>query len=232
MTETLTLDAFLASLGFPTLHQPALFELAFTHSSYGYENGGDLLNNYERLEFLGDAVLKVIVSELLYEQFPQYREGELTQIRSVLVSDATLAELATELNLGHYIRFGVSEQNSNGKLKRSNLACVFEALLGALYLDGQFVPLHAFLKRLFAERILHIDANKRQHNYKATLQEFTQAHGLGLPSYNVVRTTGPAHDCTFYIAVDIAGQAYGEGQGQTKKEAEQDAARLALDALR
>ena len=129
--------ALLKSLNIKRPRNYELYDRALTHSSYTYENKLSAFDNYERLEYLGDAVLKLVVSEYLFERFPDYREGDLTKIRAVVVSDAKLAEVAKMMNLGEYIIFGASEAKSGGRKKVSNLACAFEALLGALYLDGK-----------------------------------------------------------------------------------------------
>ena len=208
-----------------------LYDRALTHSSYAYENRLSSVDNYERLEYLGDAVLKLVVSEYLFERFPDYREGDLTKIRAVVVSDARLADLARELNLGEYIVFGSSEARSGGRNKNSNLACAFEALLGAMHLDGKLPEVRAFLRERLEAVVTAIDMSKTKDNYKAALQEFTQADGGILPSYRTVQESGPSHNRTFFVEVYVNGEVLGCGTGKSKKEAQQAAARQALEAL-
>jgi ribonuclease-3 len=208
-----------------------LYNRALTHSSFTYENKSTTFDNYERLEYLGDAVLKLVVSEYLYERFPEYREGELTKIRAVVVSDAKLAELAKALDLGHYIIFGISEAKSGGHKKVSNLACAFEALLGAMYLDGKMADVRTLIREQLEAMVTVVDMSKTKDNYKAALQELTQSEGGILPSYRTVKETGPSHNRTFYIEVSISGEVMGIGVGKSKKEAQQQAARQALETL-
>lgn len=208
-----------------------LYHRALTHSSYTYENKLSTYHNYERLEYLGDAVLKLVVSEYLFERFPEYREGELTKIRAVVVSDAKLAELAKVFRLGDYIIFGTSEAKSGGHKKISNLACAFEALLGAMYMDGKLTEVRALVRDKLASLITATDMSKTKDNYKAALQELTQADGGILPSYRTTQETGPSHNRTFYIEVSINGEVMGIGHGKSKKEAQQQAAKQALETL-
>jgi ribonuclease-3 len=210
---------------------PFLYHMALTHSSYTYENKLSVLCNYERLEFLGDAVLKLIVSQLLYERFPQYREGDLTKIRSVIVSDAVLAKVADQLGLGDYIVFGISEARSGGAKKQSSLACALESLLGAFYLDGQFDTCQRLLDDLLEDEITAIDLNKTKDNFKAVLQEFTQAEELGLPDYKTIEEKGPPHNKTFIIECWVNDEMIGVGRGKSKKAAQQEAAKMALQTL-
>jgi ribonuclease III len=223
---------WLLGLGFSGPYAYGLYDLALTHSSYTYENKLSHLENYERLEFLGDAVLKIIVSEYLYERFPHHREGELTKIRAVIISDAQLAHLAKSIDLGSYLIFGVSEAKAGGARKQSNLACGFEALLGALFLDGKMAEVRQFLTFHLEEDITRIDLDKVKDNYKAVLQELTQAEGIGLPEYHTLEESGPAHNKRFVVEVRIQQEPVGYGSGKSKKEAQQQAARQALDAFR
>ncbi len=235
------IEPFAATLGLPAPlddHTRHLLEQALTHSSYTYElkqsNNPlpeDWLNNYERLEFLGDAVLKLVVSEYLFEHFPHYREGELTKIRAVVVSDAMLAEFAEDIKLGHIMRFGPNEAKQGGRKKQSSLACSFEALLGALFLSGHFILARDLLLRFLGDACARVDADPTRNNYKAVLQEFTQGEGLGLPDYRVAKQTGPAHKRQFNIEVYVADKCVGTGTGHSKKEAQQAAAQVAVNAL-
>jgi ribonuclease-3 len=223
--------ALLKVLGIKRPKDYELYHRALTHSSFTYENKLCAYDNYERLEYLGDAVLKLVVSEYLFERFPEYREGELTKIRAVVVSDARLAELAESLNLGDYIIFGASEAKSGGRKRLSNLACAFEALLGALYLDGKIAEVREMMRNQLENLVTHIDLSKTKDNYKAVLQELTQADDGILPIYRTMKETGPSHNRIFHVEVTINGELMGIGVGKSKKEAQQQAARLALEAL-
>lgn len=226
------LKQFLSGLGLEVDEASLwLYDQALTHSSYTYEYKLSSLKNYERLEFLGDAVLKLIISQYLYERFPYYREGELTKIRAVIVSDAVLAVFAEQIQLGDYLVFGPCEAKSGGKSKVSNLACAFEALLGALFLDGQMPFTIRFIESLIEDEVTKVDLSKTKDNYKAALQELTQGDGHGLPEYITVNEEGPAHDRRFYVDVVINGEVLGRGYGKSKKEAQQMAAKMALSCL-
>lgn len=225
------IDELLTGLGLPTPQNYELYDQALTHSSYTYETRQSSLSNYERLEFLGDAVLKLLISEFLFEMFPHYREGDLTKIRAVIVSDAHLSKMAEQIHIGAYMVFGASEARSGGAKKSSNLACAFEALLGALFLDGALAEAREFLRHLLEEEIEKVDLSKTKHNFKAALQEFTQSHGDGLPVYRMVKETGPSHNRTFHIEVLVKHEVVGFGMGKSKKEAQQSAAKVALEVL-
>ncbi|MGE0200972.1 MAG: ribonuclease III [Candidatus Melainabacteria bacterium] len=224
-------EHLLTTLGITDPLDTRLYEKALTHSSYSYENKLDPFDNYERLEFLGDAVLKLIVSEYLFERFPGYREGDLTKIRAVIVSDGCLAELARGMDLGSYIVFGANEARSGGAKKSSNLACAFEALLGAMFLDGKLQAVRRLLVAMLADVVTQVDLDDTKDNYKAVLQETTQAESGILPQYRTVKESGPAHKRVFSVEVVIDGEVMGFGTGRSKKEAQQHAARTALEAL-
>lgn len=196
-----------------------------THPSF---DGAD---NYERLEFLGDAVLKLVVSDYLYSHYPDLNEGDLTQIRAVVVSDRHLAKVGEGLALGELLRMSPSERRAGGKGRVSNLACAFEALLGAMYLDQQWEAIRSMVLHLMAEDMEALRHAPLIHNPKAVLQEWTQAEGWGLPEYRVLAEQGPAHDRHFSIAVYVRGELWGEGEGKTKKEAQQAAAAIAIERL-
>ncbi len=204
---------------------------ALTHSSYTFENKLSALLTNERLEFLGDAVLKLIASSYLYDRFPEYSEGELTKIRSILISDNTLARLAAEINLGKYLKLGYHEKKMGGSTRSSNLACAFEAFLGAFYKDGRVSQLYDFLIPLLEPEVTEIDQSATKYNFKAILQEYTQAHGMDLPDYRTVKEEGPPHNRTFEIEVFVNEESLGYGVGKSKKEAQQKAAEMALASL-
>ena len=198
-----------------------LLNEALTHSSFSAENPG--AKDYERLEFFGDAILKFVVSEYLLERFPDYDEGQLTEIRSVLVSDKTLAEIANTLNLSKYILLGRMVQ-----MRPSIVAQAMEALIGAVYQDLGLIHVQHLVVRLFGNQATTVDRDEIKENYKAELQELSQANAQGIPVYEVTQVEGPPHAATFHVAVAIAGKTIGSGSGPSKKAAEQAAASTAL----
>ena len=197
---------------------------ALTHSSYAAENEG--VRDYEKLEFFGDAVLRFVMSEYLLERFPEYDEGKLTEIRSVLVSDKVLGEIAAEIGLGKYILLGQKVQ-----MRPSIMAQAMEALIGAIYQDLGLFQVQTLLVKLFGKQTTIVDRDAIKDNYKAQLQELTQGRGQGTPSYQVLSTDGPPHEPMFTVQVLVGGQSYGEGSGKSKKAAEQEAAKVAYERL-
>jgi len=206
-----------------------LFTKALTHSSYTNENNISCLDNYERLEFLGDAVVKLVISEILYKKYPEYAEGQLTKIRAVIVSDSMLGQISKDLGLDELVILGVHDS----KLRKleSIRACAFEAVLGAYYLDGKASELWEFMEKTFMPYIEDTDNNFEKYNAKAMLQEFTQGKTKEVPEYRLVKEVGPAHDKIFTVEVVYRGRVAGCGEGKTKKEAEQKAAMEACEAL-
>lgn len=207
-----------------TFGRMGLLHEALTHSSYAAEFPDN--KDYERMEFFGDAVLKFVVSEYLLERFPDYDEGELTEIRSVLISDKILAELADTLNLSKYILLGRQVQ-----MRPSIMAQSLEAVIGAVYVDLGLIHVQNLVVRMFGNQATAIDRDEVKDNYKAELQELTQANTKGVPYYEVERTEGPPHDATFHVSVSIASDRIAAGSGRSKKAAEQEAARAALIVL-
>ena len=204
-----------------------LFKCALTHPSCTTDSS----ENYERLEFLGDAVLKLIISDILYNKFPDYSEGNLSKIRSVAVSDSTLSKIAHEIGLCELIivpKHGVKQGIAD---LESVCACAFEAVLGAFYLDNKAEPLKAFLNKVMQPYIEDIDKNIGKYNAKAMLQEYTQSVDRKIPEYKIVEEAGPAHKKTFTIEVLYRGKVIAQGTGKTKKEAEQHAAYEACKKL-
>lgn len=201
-----------------------LFQKALTHSSYTRENEISSLENYERLEFFGDSVLKLFISEILYKKFPKYAEGELTKIRSIIVSDSMLAEVSKQIGLDKLIVLGKKEEKSGGRKRKSIIACAFEATLGAYYLEGKFKDISEFLEKTFENFIKEVDENFEKFNAKAVLQEYTQSQNKLLPEYNTVDEVGPEHDKIFVVEVSYNAEVLACGQGKTKREAEQDCA--------
>jgi len=198
-----------------------LFQKALTHSSYTRENELNSLENYERLEFFGDSVLKLFISEILYKKFPEYAEGDLTKIRSIIVSDNTLAESAKQIGLDKLIILGKQEEKTGGRERKSIMACAFEAVLGAYYIEGKFSEISNFLENNFEKTIKEVDENFEKFNAKAVLQEYTQSQNKQLPEYNIVEELGPEHDKIFVVAVSYMEEVLASGQGKTKREAEQ-----------
>lgn len=217
------LDALSSCLAV-TFGRMHLLNEALTHSSYAAENAG--VKNYERLEFFGDAVLKFVISEYLLERFPDYNEGQLTEIRSVLISDKTLAGIAQSMNLSKYILLGHQVQ-----MRSSITAQAFEAVLGAIYTDLGLIEVQHFIVRVFGSHATAVDRDDIKENYKAELQELTQSLCQGVPVYTVLQVDGPAHDPSFSVSVSIAGERLADGAGKSKKAAEQDAAKAALQLL-
>ena len=197
---------------------------SLTHSSFSSDHPG--FDNYERLEFFGDSVFKFVVSEYLYENFPSLDEGNLTEIRSVLVSGKTLEQVAKQLDLDDYIRFG-----RGATAKPSIRARAMEATLGALYLDSGFTHVRKFINEFFCKNAADLSKDAVKENYKAQLQQITQSRAQGIPVYSVVNVTGPPHDPYFSVEVSVADQVLGNGGGRSKKAAEQAAAQKACDVL-
>lgn len=208
-------------------HDVNLLEQAFTHSSYVNEHRYLKLSDNERLEFLGDAVLELIVSQYLYRQFPALPEGKLTKMRAAIVCEDSLSKFAKECHFDRYILLGKGEENSGGRQRPALLCDLFEAFLGALFLDQQV----AVAKKFIAEVIFpKIDAGAFSHemDHKTHLQEVLQRQGDVTIEYRLVNEEGPAHDQIFSVEVYVDTQLIGRGQGKSKKLAEQDAAEKAL----
>jgi ribonuclease-3 len=215
-----------------SFHQESLLEQAFVHLSYLNENPGFARPSNERLEFLGDAILNFIVTEKLYEEFPQLPEGEMTEIRAALVCRDTLAELASSLKLGDWLLLGRGEEANGGRAKESNLANAIEALIGALYLDQGIAKARRFILRQLKRELEKIKAGKIPPNYKALVQELIQGQKKPTPVYRLVEATGPDHSKQFTAEILVEGEALGKGVGKSKKVAESQAARAAWEKLR
>ncbi len=206
----------------------ALLERALTHRSFAYENGG--LPTNERLEFLGDSVLGLIVTDTLFNGYPDLPEGQLAKLRAAVVNMRALAGVSRDLKLGQYVRLGKGEEGTGGRDKSSILADTLEAVIGAVYLDCGLAAANEFVHRLFdpvIDRSARLGAGL---DWKTSLQELTAAHLLGVPEYQVAES-GPDHQKSFRAAVRIGGATYGEGEGRSKKEAEQQAAEAAWTAI-
>ena len=210
---------------------PGLVLQAFRHSSYVNEHVGAGLEDNERLEFLGDAVLDLAVSHLLMEKNQEADEGELSRFRSMVVDEAGLHDVATRLQLGRYLLLGKGEDQSFGRQKPSILADVTEALIGAIYLDGGFDVTKKVIETLFSPLLKKLETDALVQDFKSLLQEFTQQAFKSLPKYRLTEETGPAHDKVFRIALAVNGTVLAEGMGKSKKEAEQCAAKEAYFRL-
>ncbi|WP_029135385.1 ribonuclease III [Nakamurella lactea] len=202
--------------------------LSMTHRSYAYENGG--LPTNERLEFLGDSVLGIVVTEELYRTHPDLPEGQLAKLRASIVNMHALAGVARAMNLGQLIRLGNGEELTGGRDKASILADAVEAILGALYLQLGLEPTRGVIHRLFHELIVIAPSLGAGLDWKTSLQELSAAEGLGLPVYEVTED-GPDHAKTFEAVVIVGGEPLGNGAGRTKKEAEQQAAATAYNSI-
>ena len=209
----------------------SLLEQAFIHSSYVNENPNSPLSDNERLEFLGDALLSFIVTEKLYHEFPHLAEGELTEIRVSLIREETLAQLASELNLGDYLFLAKGEELTGGRGRQSNLADTFEALIGAIFLDQGLTAIKDFVLRKLHGQLEQIKTEGIGQNYKALLQEFTQAKYKLLPTYRIVEVSGPDHDKNFTVEVALEDRILGTGSGKSKRAAEMEAAHSAWEKL-
>jgi ribonuclease-3 len=222
------LDRFQEKLGY-RFRDRRLLEEALTHRTYVNEAGGGKDN--QRLEFFGDAVLDFLLSDMLLVQFPASREGELTRIRAALVDEASLARMATALELGSCLRLGRGEEKGGGRMKRSLLADAFEAVLAALYLDGGIDPARSLVTRHFAP-LLACGVSLAGRDFKTDLQERARLARGQLPRYQLKLVSGPDHDRVFTVEIYLGEELMGEGVGRTKKEAEQDAARAATVLLK
>lgn len=207
------------------------FRRALTHSSYTKENEMHFIECYERLEFLGDAVLKLTISDCLFNKYPDYTEGELSKIRSIVVSDAVLAEIAKKNGLSDLIIMSKHEEKQGCRNLESVCACAFEAVLGAYYLDGKFYELLNYIKSEFEFYIEEINKNASKYNAKAVLQEYTQGLTKETPVYRVVAEIGPAHKKEFEVEVSYQENVIARATGKSKKEAEQKCAYEACKKL-
>jgi ribonuclease-3 len=216
-------DELRAALGDPVL-DPEQLERALTHRSYAYENGG--LPTNERLEFLGDSVLGVVVTETLYRAHPDLSEGRLAKLRAAVVNARALAEVARTIGLGQHIRLGRGEESTGGRDKASILSDTVEALIGAVHMSGGIEASSRVVHLLF-DPIMEAAASLGAGlDWKTSLQELSAEHGLGVPEY-VIEASGPDHMKSFTAQVRVGEQLYGHGEGRSKKEAEQQAAETA-----
>jgi ribonuclease-3 len=209
----------------------SLLKEALTHSSYRKKGKKEVKNN-QRMEFLGDSVLELIVNEYIYHKFSTFSEGEMTKMKSFVVSKPTLTEWANSIFLGDYIILGKGEDLTGGRKKSSIHADCFEALLGAIYLDGGTRKAKKFILQFLKKELLKVIEKDFIRNYKSLLQEISQKEYKCLPDYKLIREKGPDHKKMFCINVTIKEKMYGTGFGDNKKEAEQNAAKDTLKKLK
>ncbi|MTD30273.1 ribonuclease III [Planomicrobium sp. YIM 101495] len=209
---------------------PSLLYQAFTHSSYVNEHRRKYFTDNERLEFLGDAVLELSVSQYLFMKYPQMSEGEMTKLRAAIVCEPSLVLFANELGFGKYILLGKGEELTGGRTRPALLADVFESFIGALYLDQGLDAVVSFLEVVLFPKV-EVGAFSHVMDYKSQLQELIQQKNQGALLYEIIEEKGPAHSRTFVTRVKLAEKELGIGNGRSKKEAEQQAAQLAIRKL-
>jgi ribonuclease-3 len=214
-----------------SFHDLSLLEQAMVHSSFINENPGHAPFSNERLEFLGDAVLGFIVAEKLYQDYPHLAEGEMTRLRSVLVRRDTLVRIARAIRLGDYLYLGKGEEASGGRDKPANLAGALEAVIAAVYLDQGLTAIRELVLRLFNDELQKVVGEGAEVDYKSKLQELIQSKYQLTPNYRLIEATGPDHDKKFIVEVMVGDMVLGRGMGKSKKIAEAEAARSALQQL-
>jgi len=211
-----------------TIKNTLLIEQALVHSSYTNENPARAAGHNERLEFLGDAVLDLIVADKLYQDFPDITEGDMTRLRASLVRRETLARLAEDIDLGGYLFMGKGEESTGGRKKLPNLAGALEAVIAAVYLDTGMDNVRKMVLDLFTNEWKKLTSGEQGIDYKSKLQEITQSKFQEIPAYRLVSETGPDHDKQFIVEVLIQEKVAGKGAGKSKKLAETEAARQAV----
>jgi ribonuclease-3 len=217
-------------LGYKFKNKDLLIE-SLTHRSSLKDQGKQREASYERLEFLGDSVLGLSVSRFLFEDFLDKDEGELTKLKATLVSEANLARKAKLISLGKNLLLSPEEEKSGGRLRTSILSDSYEALLGAIFLDGGLEAAEKFIRSQILKNLKETTLDRSFQNYKGELLEYLQAEGEGIPKYEVLEESGPDHQKMFTIGVYSKGRLLGTGKGASKKEAEQNAAKMALEEL-
>ncbi|MBN2058155.1 MAG: ribonuclease III [Candidatus Saganbacteria bacterium] len=207
----------------------ALLNHSLTHSSFGHEYK---VPDNERLEFLGDAILKLVISEYLYHKFPDRAEGDLTKYRAAVISDETLAGVGRNLAIGEYLLLSANEKRTGGTRRKSNLANALEAVIGAVFLDAGIGKSREMILGFLTPEIEKVTQEGYIRDYKSALQEYAQKRKWDLPHYRVIKETGPKHRRVFWMEVKIKNKRYGTGRGRNKKEAEQRAAMHALHHIK
>jgi len=228
MLQTRSVEEFQTRLGY-RFDDPALLEMSLTHRSWANEQG--VGEHYERVEFLGDAVLGLLVAHWLYDRYPELAEGDLSKLKSYAVSETMLADWAETLELGSALRLGVGEDRSGGRTKRSLLADAMESVLGAIYLDGGMAAVGAVTESWLESVLTNEPGERPVADAKTTLQELAQSRGEELPIYRHIAEEGPDHRKRFHVECWVGGTCLGVGTGPSKKQAEQSAASAALIEL-
>ncbi len=208
-----------------------LFDMALTHPSYNFEANLENAPDYERLEFLGDSVVRLVISNYLYDKYQDYDEGKLTKIRSFLVSDAFFAKLALRFNTDNYLKIGLHEEKDGGRHKESILACIMEAVYGAVFISCGFERAKDFIYSIYENTDINVNDIFYSYNPKEILQEYTQGLHKNLPEYKLISETGKAHEKTYNVCVIYEGKELGKGSAKSKKEAEKNAAFEAIKKL-
>lgn len=214
-----------------TFKNPSLLKQALIHTSYLNENPGIDVGSNERMEFLGDAALGVVVAQALYLEYPDVDEGKLTELRAHLVRRDTLARAAARLELGEFLELGRGEEAAGGRKRPTNMARAYEALVGAIFLDGGIAKVRAFVKRSLGPELEALRSSGMPHDPKSKLQELVQSKWQTTPSYKLLRTEGPDHARRFTVKVLVGGKSFGQGEGRSKQMAEKQAAQQALDEI-
>ena len=215
-------------MNLPKIKNSKLFEEAFIHRSYLNEAKLKIASN-ERLEFLGDSIISFVISNYLYAKYPDFNEGNLTNLRSLMVNTKSLSEIARELDMGQLLKLSKGEEESKGRENASLLENSFEAFVGALFLDQGMVCVTEFLNKTMFPKIQELADKKTFKDPKSLLQEKIQAKKQGSPLYKVLEETGPAHAKTFTVGIFVNGKQLGEGTGKSKQIAEESAAKIALE---
>jgi len=210
----------------------SLLQQALVHRSYLNENAELRLTSNERLEFLGDAVLGFVVASELYDRFPDLSEGDLTNLRATLVRGETLGQIALSLELGEYLYLGRGEEDSGGRTRLRNLSCALEAVIGAVFVDQGFDVTRSFILNLLGDKIPLAAEDKSQVDYKSRLQHIIQSEQKITPAYRTIEEVGPDHAKVFTVEVLAGDSVLGQGSGRSKRAAEMDAARQALQKLK
>ena len=228
--STFDLRALQAHVGY-RFRDHTLLEQALKHRSYVYAHQGTGVESNERLEYLGDAVMDLLVAEFLYREYQSLREGDLTQMKSLVVSRTILAAKASSIDLDHFILLSAEERRAGGVVQPSILADALEAVIGAIYLDGGLEAARRTVHDVLLQDFEELHTREDFVNFKSRLLEHTQSQGSGHPKYHVHNEDGPDHDKLFSVNVSVTGETLGSGQGRSKKEAQQMAARDALKRL-
>ena len=228
MTDLGTLQATLGV----NFKDESLLQQALVHRSYLNENAELRLTSNERLEFLGDAVLGFVVASELYDRFPDLSEGDLTNLRATLVRGETLGQIALSLELGEYLYLGRGEEDSGGRTRLRNLSCALEAVIGAVFVEQGFDVTRSFILNLLGDKIPLAAEDKSQVDYKSRLQHIIQSEQKITPAYRTIEEVGPDHAKVFTVEVLAGDSVLGQGSGRSKRAAEMDAARQALQKLK